>query len=97
MATRVIKSMLQRGPIMLDTLWESGKYAAGQGSPGHVIVVVGIRGDNDASGKGTTLRIHDPWAPNVGERYSVGYFKWIQYVPTPHVPRVSTSLSATAA
>ena len=49
-----------------------------------------------ASG-GSTLRIHDPWAPNVGERYSVGYFKWIQDVPTPHVPRVSTSLSATAA
>lgn len=77
-----LKSMLQRGPMMLDMLWESGKYAAGKGSPGHMIVVVGMRGDNDASGRGTTLRIHDPWAPNVGERYSVGYFKWIQEVPT---------------
>lgn len=77
-----LRSMLMRGPMMFDMLWESGKYAAGQGSPGHVIVVVGIRGDNDQSGRGTTLRIHDPWAPNVGERYSVGYFKWIQEVPT---------------
>lgn len=78
----VLKAMLARGPLIFDMLWESGKYAAGQGSPGHMIVVVGIRGDNDQSGRGTTLRIQDPWAPNVGDRYSVGYFKWIQEVPT---------------
>lgn len=77
-----LKSMLMRGPLIFDMLWDASGYAAGVGSSGHMIVVVGIRGDNDASGKGTTLRIHDPWRPNVGRRYSVGYFKWINEVPT---------------
>jgi len=52
-----------------------------------MIAVVGIRGDNDQSGKGTTLRIFDPWPPMRGKKYSVGYFKWIQEVPT----RLTTS------
>jgi hypothetical protein len=47
-----------------------------------MIAIVGIRGDNDQSGKGTTLRIFDPWPPMRGKKYSVGYFKWIQEVPT---------------
>jgi hypothetical protein len=44
--------------------------------------VIGIRGDDDPSGRGTTLRINDPWAPNIGATYSVGYYKWMQEVPT---------------
>jgi hypothetical protein len=52
------------------------------GSPGHMICVIGIRGDDDPTGKGTTLRINDPWSPNLGETYSVGYYKWMQEVPT---------------
>jgi hypothetical protein len=47
-----------------------------------MIVVVGIRGDNDPSGKGTTLRIHDPWPVNRGRRRSVGYERWMRTVPT---------------
>ena len=75
-------SMLRRGPLMLDMLWNAQDYAKGSGSPGHMIAVVGIRGDNDQSGKGTTLRIFDPWPPNQGKKYSVNYFQWMQGVLT---------------
>ncbi|HYM77884.1 MAG TPA: peptidoglycan-binding protein [Candidatus Dormibacteraeota bacterium] len=77
-----LKSMLSKGPLVFDMLWNTTSYVQGHASPGHMIAVVGIRGDNDQSGKGTTLRIYDPWPPNKGDRYSVGYFKWIQEVPT---------------
>lgn len=75
-------AMLRAGPLIFDMLWDATTYVNGTGSPGHMIAVVGIRGDNDQSGKGTTLRIFDPWAPTQGKKYSVGYFKWIQEVPT---------------
>jgi hypothetical protein len=75
-------SMLSRGPLVFDMLWDLTEYVQGNASSGHMIAVVGIRGDGDQSGKGTTLRIFDPWPPNRGKRYSVGYFKWIQEVPT---------------
>lgn len=78
----LVRSVLTTSPLMFDMLWDAQTYAAGGGSPGHMLVVVGMRGDNDPSGRGTTLRIHDPWRPNMGKRYSVGYFKWIQEVPT---------------
>jgi hypothetical protein len=77
-----LRSMLSKGPLAFDMLWNATEYVKGRGSPGHMIAVVGIRGDNDESGRGTTLRIYDPWPPNKGNRYSVGYFKWIQEVPT---------------
>jgi len=77
-----LRGQLQRGPLMFDMLWDASGYASGQGSPGHMIVIVGMRGNDDSSGKGTTLRIHDPWPPGAGKKYSVGYFKWIQEVPT---------------
>lgn len=47
-----------------------------------MIVVVGMRGDNDMSGAGTTFRLHDPWPPEVGNRHSVGYLRWIREVTT---------------
>ena len=77
-----LRSALGYGPLMFDMLWDVGEYTAGRASPGHMIVVVGIRGDDDESGIGTTLRIHDPWPPLKGERYSVGYLRWMQEVPT---------------
>jgi hypothetical protein len=77
-----LRSALARGPLMFDMLWDASGYTQGIGSPGHMIVVIGMRGDDDPSGGSTTLRIHDPWKPTVGGRYSVGYFKWIQEVPT---------------
>ncbi len=77
-----LRSSLQRGPLMFDMLWDVNGYLAGVGSSGHMICVVGIRGDDDPSGKGTTLRLHDPWAPNIGKRMSVNAMKWLNEVPT---------------
>jgi hypothetical protein len=77
-----LRAKIQTSPMMWDMLWNTYDYAAGLGSPGHMIVVIGMRGDNEPNGKGTTLRIHDPWPPNRGKIYSVGYFKWMQEVPT---------------
>jgi hypothetical protein len=77
-----VRAVLNHGPLMLDMLWESGKYVAGTGSPGHMILVVGIRGDDDPSGVGTTLRIFDPWPPTQGDQYSVNFFKWMNEVST---------------
>lgn len=79
---RGLVAMLNRGPLMFDMLWNAADYAEGFASPGHMIAVVGIRGDDDQSGEGTTLRIYDPWPPNRGKKYSVGYEKWINEVPT---------------
>ncbi len=77
-----LKQALARGPIMFDMLWNVSDYTAGRGSPGHMIVVVGMRGDGEADGLGTTLRIHDPWAHNRGKKYSKGYAKWVVELPT---------------
>lgn len=77
-----LRQLLQTGPLMFDMLWEPGKYIAGTGSPGHMIVVVGMRGDDQPDGKNTTIRIFDPWAPNVGDRRSFQYFNWANEVST---------------
>ena len=73
---------LRHGPLMFDMLWNVSDYLSGAGSPGHMICVVGVRGDNDQTGIGTTLRLHDPWSPNVGKRMSVNAMKWLNEVPT---------------
>lgn len=78
----LLKSALMRGPLMFDMLWNASDYVAGFGSPGHMICVVGIRGDNDPAAVGTTLRLHDPWAPGVGKRMSVNAYRWLNEVPT---------------
>lgn len=77
-----LTSMLRRGPVMFDMLWSVADYTSGAGSAGHMIVVVGLRGDGDGAGAGTTLRIQDPWAPNKGKIYSKGYAKWSRELPT---------------
>jgi hypothetical protein len=77
-----LRQQLARGPLMFDMLWNVTDYVKGNGSPGHMIVIVGMRGDDDQAGKGTTLRINDPWPPNIGKTYSVGYAKWMREVPT---------------
>lgn len=77
-----LQGALRRGPLMFDMLWSANDYVAGRGSSGHMICVVGIRGDNDPSGAGTTLRLHDPWSPGVGKRMSVNAMKWLNEVPT---------------
>ncbi len=85
-----MRSMLHRGPLMFDMLWDVAGYltpdaavpGSFMGSAGHMIVVFGMRGDNDPTGNGTTLRINDPWKPNRGATYSVGFAKWMREVPT---------------
>lgn len=77
-----LRTALQRGPLMFDMLWNTQDYVLGSGSPGHMIVVVGMRGDNDPSGAATTLRLYDPWPPGIGKRHSVGYKPWMREVPT---------------
>ena len=77
-----LRDRLKGGPLMFDMLWDAARYVQGLGSSGHMIVVVGMRGDDDGTGKGTTLRIHDPWPPNIGEVYSQNHFRWMQEVPT---------------
>jgi hypothetical protein len=75
-SVRELRDALQHGPLMLDLRWSAKGYAAGIGSPGHMILIAGIRGDNDPSGRATTLRVFDPWPPNKGARCSVNYAKW---------------------
>ncbi len=77
-----LRAAVQRGPLMFDMLWRADQYVQGNGSPGHMIVVVGMRGDGDQSGVGTTLRIHDPWPPGRGNLHSVGFHRWINEVTT---------------
>ena len=58
-----IKGLVTRGPVMIPLLWNAGEYTAGRGSSGHRMVIFGILTDNDPTGLGTLLHIHDPWAP----------------------------------
>jgi hypothetical protein len=73
-----LRAALQHGPLMFDLPWSARGYAAGVGRPGHTVLVVGIRGDDDPRGHGTTLRIFDPWPPGKGARGSVNFYKWVQ-------------------
>ncbi|WP_422088327.1 peptidoglycan-binding protein [Variovorax sp.] len=76
---KALRAALQEGPLMFDMLWGTKKgYPADAGRPGHMVVIAGIRGDDDPSGRGTTLRILDPWPPQKGARSSVTFFKWLQ-------------------
>ncbi len=79
--------LVRQGPVMVSTLWQVGGYlkrvpGGYEGSPGHMTLVVGVRGDSDPSGRGTTLMIYDPWEPNVGRRWRVSYFNWVTEVIT---------------
>ena len=76
---KALRAALREGPLMFDMLWGTrGGYADGAGRPGHMVVIAGIRGDADPSGRGTTLRILASWPPNKGARSSVNFFKWLQ-------------------
>ena len=72
--------MRGRGPLMLNILWDGHGYVTGEGSPGHMVVVSGIRGaggDTD-----TTIRIHDPWPPGKGTIRSAIYGPFMRRYPT---------------
>jgi peptidoglycan hydrolase-like protein with peptidoglycan-binding domain len=68
------------GPLMMDTLWKSSDYAAGAGSPGHMRVIAGMRGDGTA--EGTTMLIYDPLPVGKGTIESVIYGSFIRENPT---------------
>lgn len=72
--------MRAHGPLMADLLWNDRTYAAGQGSPGHMILFGGIRGDNTS--EGTTIKIYDPWPVGRGSVYSVVYGPFMRAIPT---------------
>ena len=79
--------LVRQGPIMVDTLWNVSGYLTQvptgyQGSPGHMTLVVGVRGDNDPTGRGTTLMVYDPWKPNAGKKWRVSYYRWVTEVST---------------
>lgn len=79
-------NLVRSAPVMVDTLWSASGYTTRiptgyQGSPGHMTVVVGIRGDNDGTGRGTTLMVYDPWDPQTGRR-RVSYHRWMAEVST---------------
>jgi len=74
-----LANVLRRGPVATHILWNVSGYLNGVGSSGHFAVIAGIRGDGTPIG--TTLRIYDPWPPNVGQVKSFGYQKLMQGVP----------------
>jgi hypothetical protein len=78
----MMTDVLRRSPLMFDMLWNASDYVAGKGSPGHMIVVCGMRGDGDPVGLGTELYVQDPWPPNVGKKSWVNFNKWLNEVPT---------------
>lgn len=66
-------AMLRHGPILLEYLQKPASFRAGDGAPGHYVVVVGARGSHLPDGSCTTLRIYDPaWGPEDGI-YSLVY------------------------
>lgn len=73
---------LRRSPLMFDMLWRTYEYAAGNASPGHMIVVSAVVSDMNPSGGGTYLLVLDPWPPNVGHLSWVEYRAWMNDVPT---------------
>jgi hypothetical protein len=68
-------------PVMLSMLWNVNEYTAGHGSSGHRMVVYGIDTDDDPTGEGTLLHLHDPWAPNVGKTFQQSYYSLVNETP----------------
>lgn len=81
-STPAFVALLRRSPLMLDMLWRSWEYAAGNGSPGHMVVISAVRSDGNPSGVGTYLRVLDPWPPGRGRISWVQYNGWMREVPT---------------
>lgn len=73
---------IRRSPLMLDMLWNSTTYLAGQGSPGHMVVVGAVVTHGSASGTDTHLLIYDPWPPGKGKLSWAVFQNWMREVPT---------------
>jgi Papain-like cysteine protease AvrRpt2/Putative peptidoglycan binding domain len=77
-----LMAILQRGPLMMELLWQPGSFRQGTGSPGHYVVIVGARGSHSGDGSSTTLRIYDPLPVNQGGGiYSATYSAMLRRVP----------------
>lgn len=77
-----LRTLMTRGPLMFDMLWKPEQYAAGFACNGHMVVVTGMRGDDDPEAFGTVLRIQDPWPSHKGSQYLVNYREWLDDVST---------------
>lgn len=76
-----LKALLHSSPVMVSMLWNAGEYVAGRGSSGHRMVIYGLDTDDDPTGLGTLLHIHDPWAPNVGKTFQKSYNAMVNETP----------------
>lgn len=65
------------GPVMMQCLWNLQTYMAGQGSNGHWVVLVGVRGTRNENGRETTFRVYDP----LTGIYSANYAAMLRRVP----------------
>lgn len=74
----LLRDTLRRSPLMFDMLWNADDYVDGSGSPGHMVVIVGMRGE----GAQATLTVYDPWPVNRGRRHMKNYYDWMREVPT---------------
>lgn len=81
-STPAFVTLITRSPLMLDMLWRTAEYAAGNGSPGHMVVIAGVRSDNNPSGATTYVKVLDPWPPNKGKISWERYDTWMREVPT---------------
>mgnify|MGYP005848942195 CR=1 FL=1 len=75
--TSAICALVDAGPVMMQCLWNLGTFAAGSGSSGHWVVLVGVRGNRDEAGRETTFRVYDP----LNGIYSANYFAMLRRYP----------------
>lgn len=73
-------ALIRQGPLMLELLWNSRSFNAGNGSPGHYVVVIGARGSHAPDGSSTTLRIYNPDPTGVAME-SISYRNLLRNVP----------------
>jgi peptidoglycan hydrolase-like protein with peptidoglycan-binding domain len=76
-----LKGLLQGSPVMVSMLWNAGEYVSGRGSSGHRMVIYGIDTDDDPTGLGTLLHIHDPWKPTFGKTFQKSYNALVNETP----------------
>ena len=61
------------GLLRNKPLWAVGGGSSPTGDWLHAIVLSGLWSDGAEDARGTMIRIHDPWPPNVGKVYGRFY------------------------
>ena len=77
---RGFRELVESGPVMLDSLDDVDGYSSPHGSSSHMVVAVGVRGD-DSTGQTLTLRIKDPAPMNIGREFSITYVELCKRCP----------------